>query len=408
MYALNMCVRLIFQVCQIQTLFVMLTALVDLFRQQLETAESMIDRLDGPPSQTILDEQWFRDAVAVMVITPIAIAGMLASAAACYRVFRAPHNAWTHTRRCDPRSKLHQAVSETLMPSINYWRECVATNPAFPPSATDFFLHGRTTSLPGHEKLTQAMPPQVMALLGDAFQDIEAEEFAGKVHRDLHHVIAETRVLAAVLYAPGDARLDSGDGRGPQQFPPPSMDVAFMAWLVKLSKYTHVYTCGQVRLRLSLDPKTQLEKELEAIEAVYPAVQEKHEAQRARIALLSNAGDVQSNRNDLRLHIDRCVQLKLRGGEKAPDPFVVAQLVERLADSGGGRVLCTRRTRRKFATRDPVFDEKMILPLPSLDRARLHLRLTVWDQYVASARATEHLRAATHEAFGFLPVLFSQ
>ena len=42
MYALNMCVRLISQVCQIQTLFVMLTALVDLFRQQLETAESMI------------------------------------------------------------------------------------------------------------------------------------------------------------------------------------------------------------------------------------------------------------------------------------------------------------------------------------------------------------------------------
>ena len=37
----------------------------------------------------------------------------------------------------------------TIYPAWEHWRECVAVNPAFPPSAFDFFLRGQTTSLPG-------------------------------------------------------------------------------------------------------------------------------------------------------------------------------------------------------------------------------------------------------------------
>lgn len=38
-------------------------------------------------------------------------------------------------------------------------------------------------------------------------------------------------------------------------------------------RYTHAFTCGEVHVRLALDPVVMLEPALEAVEAVYPAVQ---------------------------------------------------------------------------------------------------------------------------------------
>lgn len=152
----------------------------------------MVETCDASPIPSAADEQWFNEAVAVMVITPIAIAIML-------------------------------AVYEAVVPAYTYWRSCVAMNPAFPPSAVDFFLRGQcahgqtnvrrnvlsvvpyvrclvaapagqctrspqrplvsdpqmsagqTTSMPGHVRLTQTIPPDVLQLLDSAEEDIEVE-----------------------------------------------------------------------------------------------------------------------------------------------------------------------------------------------------------------------------------------
>lgn len=41
-------------------------------------------------------------------------------------------------------------------------------------------------------------------------------------------------------------------------------------------RYTHTFTCGEVHVRLALDPVVMLEPALEAVEAVYPVVQACH------------------------------------------------------------------------------------------------------------------------------------
>ena len=73
-------------------------------------------------------------------------------------------------------------------------------------------------------------------------------------------VIAETRHFAAVLFATGDVQLDEGDGRGKTRFPPESMRLAFMAFLVELHKYTKTYSFGD----LQVAPLSTLEKHREA------------------------------------------------------------------------------------------------------------------------------------------------
>ena len=56
------------------------------------------------------------------------------------------------------------------------------------------------------------------------------------VNGDLHHVITATRHLAAALFAPGDAKMDDGDGRGDAKFPPESMRLAFRSFLRNLTQ----------------------------------------------------------------------------------------------------------------------------------------------------------------------------
>ena len=73
------------------------------------------------------------------------------------------------------------ALFGTLYPVYASWRECVAVNPAFPPSFVDFFMRGQTTCLPGHERLTKAMPKDVKRLLEAATEDVEAEEIVETV-----------------------------------------------------------------------------------------------------------------------------------------------------------------------------------------------------------------------------------
>lgn len=146
------------------------------------------------------------------------------------------------------------AFSETVQPAYVHYRECCAVNPvsrprsipcgappvgpgfrcdvlhfslplarrsngaqAFPPTMTDFFLRGQTTCLPGHERLTQAMPAEVEKLVAQAKEDLEAERLADSVNRDLDQLIAAARHFAAVLYAPGDVKIDG------VTFPPMSM-----------------------------------------------------------------------------------------------------------------------------------------------------------------------------------------
>ena len=61
---------------------------------------------------------------------------------------------------------------------------------AFPPSFVDYFLRAQTTSLPGHEKLTQAMPATVLETLERAEEDVEAEAYADSVNGTLKLVFS--------------------------------------------------------------------------------------------------------------------------------------------------------------------------------------------------------------------------
>lgn len=97
---------------QVQTLFVLLGALMVLQRKQTTEAQELVAELGGPKITTVADELWFNESVAVMVITPVVIAALL-------------------------------ALYETAAPAWQHWRTCVAMNPAFPPSMADFFLRGR-------------------------------------------------------------------------------------------------------------------------------------------------------------------------------------------------------------------------------------------------------------------------
>lgn len=50
-------------VCQVQTLFVLLAALLVLMRSQIVEATELIDKLHGPPMEnSSADEQWFNQA----------------------------------------------------------------------------------------------------------------------------------------------------------------------------------------------------------------------------------------------------------------------------------------------------------------------------------------------------------
>ena len=66
-------------------------------------------------------------------------------------------------------------------------------------------------------------------------------------------------------------------------------------FIQKLADYTHAFTCGEVHIRLALDPVRMLEPELEAIEAVYPQVQACYCGPLAPCGLLATSicGDVQ-------------------------------------------------------------------------------------------------------------------
>ena len=75
------------------------------------------------------------------------------------------------------------------------------------------------------------MPEEVQELLEAADEDVESDVIANSVNGDLHKLIAETRHFAAVLYAPGDAKVDDGNGKGLETFPPAEMRAAFSAWL---------------------------------------------------------------------------------------------------------------------------------------------------------------------------------
>ena len=61
------------------------------------------------------------------------------------------------------------------------------------------------------------MPSEITKLLEDADEDAEAEHVVNVINNALRLVISETRHLAAVLYAPGDAKIDNGNGRRLQQ-----------------------------------------------------------------------------------------------------------------------------------------------------------------------------------------------
>ena len=60
-------------VCQVQTLFVLLAALIMLMRNQLVAAAVEIEKLHGPKQEdTVAGEAWFTEAVAIMVRLPLA------------------------------------------------------------------------------------------------------------------------------------------------------------------------------------------------------------------------------------------------------------------------------------------------------------------------------------------------
>ena len=79
-----------------------------------------------------------------------------------------------------------------------------------------------------------------------------------------------------------------------------------------MDRYTHAFTCGEVTTRLSLDPMKILGPEIDAIEAVYPEVQEEHRKQLERIERLGKL--------DLSTSKGVTLHLKIRSVHDLPAP----------------------------------------------------------------------------------------
>lgn len=204
-------------VCQVQTLFVLLSSLLIKMRSEIEKQGKLIEDLHGPEYKTAADEQWFNGSACPMHFAE-GQASACTPAIAHICMTAPPHQpsrlfAQIAILVCTPIFlALALAFGETALPAWAHWRECRAINPAFPPSAIDFFFRAQTTCLPGHERLTKAMPDDVAEYLFNAEQDVEAEQQAGSVNKDLQQLIEATRHFAAVLYAPGDVKIDDGSG----------------------------------------------------------------------------------------------------------------------------------------------------------------------------------------------------
>lgn len=143
---------------------------------------------------------------------------------------------------------------------------------------------------------------------------------------------------------------------------------------VRRDRYAHAFACGELHMRLVLDPVRMLEPQLSAVEAVYPAVQERHRAKLARIEKLSHVSPLREQ--ELKLRIDSCVGLRSRpDGQGPPDPSIRAEFIRILRNKGDGAVLHTCDTTRKGGTCDPTWNEAFTLQMLPLKRVRL--RLTV-------------------------------
>lgn len=148
--------------------------------------------------------------------------------------------------------------------------------------------------------------------------------------------------------------------------------------LKKLAEYTHAFTCGEMHLRLSLAPERMLGAALEAVEAVYPAVQEMHQRRLDRIEKLSTLDLRTCKGPQLQITIHGCKDL-MEGHElenKLPDPFVVVQFFDYSSGGYSGTLLHKFKTSRKGNTLKPVWEESFTFPVPPPTTS---VKLVVWD-----------------------------
>lgn len=344
-------------ICQVITLCTFIVCLTQLMRRKLTNSFYMIEQLDGPEMDVTIDEWWFNNFVAFSVCAPVGIALLL-------------------------------AMIDTYWTYYSHWRHLIHVNPAFPPSAFDFWLRGQETSLPGRSQLNRNMPEDALMLLDAADEDVTSEVMANSINGNLHTLIEEARHFAAVLYAPGESKMDFKDGNGPVVFPPPRMRAAYMSFLEKLVEYTHEFTCGEVHTRMTIDPVLMLEPELEALEHVYPVIQERHRARLRRIKKLSQL-ETTSNLAGPKLVITVLGCKGLKGGgvtDRLPDPYVEVKFIEMERDGYKTTevdVLHKCKTKPRKNTCDPKWKGHFTTCRLPLGRTRM--RLTVMDKDRLSA-----------------------
>ena len=85
-------------------------------------ADANIGKHEGPTMG-----EWFAEVTALIILLPIPIA-------------------------------IVTTVVEVVYPEYRDWRDACESDPAFPPSFRQYLMYGQTSSLPGHERLTAAVP----------------------------------------------------------------------------------------------------------------------------------------------------------------------------------------------------------------------------------------------------------
>lgn len=234
----------------------LMNSLMRIFRAELVASKTLYesDRCNIPYDNNHDMGLWFEGMVAILVLLPIPLA-------------------------------IADTVADIVAPEVLAWREACASDPTFPPSFWQFLVLGQTSSVPGDERLTPALPHESREQL-NAVQEMCAND-ATELWRALAGLEAASRHFVAVLHAPGKLEAvgelyeSEGKGEEPWAVEQRRLRTASEAFVAVLLEFVLKLSEGDWE---TLHPHAMLKATFEALETLYPEVAAQRQEQLARIA----------------------------------------------------------------------------------------------------------------------------
>lgn len=234
-----------------QLFFVLSVQLMGVFRAELIVSQDLlVESCKIAPDDMTNMGLWFESLVALLVLLPIPLA-------------------------------IADTAGEILMPEVRGWRAACANDPTFPPSFYDYFWLGQMSSVPADKRLAPALPAESRKRL-DAVHKLCLND-ASKLWNALAGLEAASRNFAAVVHAPGKlAKLSSFSTQWVDH--QHELRKSFSKFLEAQHELTLQLRNGDRAHMAAVQPRTSLGDPLDALEALYPEVVARRQADLARIA----------------------------------------------------------------------------------------------------------------------------